>query len=176
MKFFKVTSIFFLIYFAVISFSFAGTRQDNKRTKRNTSTEVVSINRILAITMEDNRGEQVAYEIVDMAEGEKEGDGVIDFANIIKFIHEPGSSMTSLFSVGTKFPIRAKFAYFRPGNELSNVDAFSLDEWLGGFHAKIVECMDADNQWVSPVGVEWKTYTVKKSLMNQLQKLYDDHY
>jgi len=171
----KLVTIYFCLTVTVLLLvsSNASALQDwdKKDEARSVSTKV---NRVVSIIVTNKNGRQGAYELSDSTiNGEKRGDNIIDFANVIKELSTPDRGAESQIPPGTKYPIKVKFSYFRPGNEISSYSSLrSEEEWFSGFYGKVMECYDADGNPVFPVSGEWKPQKATEKFMRDLQRMY----
>lgn len=149
----------------------------NKSVKTDEILNILSIKKTLALVMRKGNGQEIGYEMIDSAEGGVENDGWIDSANIVSMMPKPNAAVAKKFPAGTKFPIRIKTSYFRPGNEISQgYPNLSESEWFGNFVKKVVICIDANGRNIPSPGDQWETRATKSSLIGKLQKLYDENH
>ncbi len=157
-----------IICLAVVAFSLVATNtfavQKRQWKNQNSSEE-----RILNLVVTFKLG-GLTYKVADaVVKGTSKGDGIIDFANVIKKIHKSGAEEGLQFPYGTLFPLTARLSYARPGNELSNNSSLSEREWFSGFRGKVVECHDRNG---NPVPLEGKKWLVGRKFMEDLQRMY----
>lgn len=147
-----------------------------KAVEMSEITSIHSIKKTIALVTVNQEGQEAGYELIDVSRGGERGDGWIDEAYIANIMPRPNSSIAKKFPAGTTFPLSIKTFYFHAGNEISQ-NFLNLNEvdWLGEFSARIVLCVDARGLNVPAPKGRWKTGRAQLSLLQKLQRLYDEN-